>query len=171
MSDGRRTTDDRRRVYATTVVSMASCLVVVLGVCVIRTWVSRNRVIGGHGYEGVVFNQAQAASILGPMLSADVDGFWTPTDTDILSLEEALAAAARVRNPEELRPLSEYRRQYFGYSQDGRHRILVIGFCDSNGLDWTQSFVSAGEGGCHFEATYDVTRKTVISLWALDLQD
>jgi hypothetical protein len=131
---------------------------------------NRNRVIEVEGSQGVVFSQAHAASALGPMLSADSNGFWTPTAADIQSFEHALATAAQVRHPEGLRPLGEYRRQYFGYSLNGKRRILVVGFCDPNGLEWTKTFVSAGEGGCHFEASYDVDQDSIINFWALDVR-
>jgi len=168
MSDGRRTTDDRRRIRTIAVIFAVASAVFVLGAVVIRSWMSRNRVIEGQGYKGVVFNQVHAASILGPMLSADADGFWTPTYADIEAFERGLTAAAQTNHPEGLRSLDEYWRQYFGYSHDGRRQILVIGFCDPQGLDWTEAFVSAGEAGCHFEATYDVVQETIFSLWALD---
>ena len=130
---------------------------------------NRNRVIEVEGSQGVVFSQAHAASALGPMLSADPNGFWTPTVAEVEALEHALAKAAQGGHPEGLGPLEEYHRQYFGYSLHGRRRILVIGFCDPNGLEWTKAFVSAGEGGCHFEASYDVDQDAIINFWALDV--
>jgi len=168
MSDGRRTPDDRRRIRKIAVVVAAASSVFVLGAVVIRSWMSRNQRIEGEGYEGVVFNQVHAASILGLMLSADSDGFWTPTSADIQVLERELAVAAQIRHPEGMRSLEEYRRQYFGYSRDGKRQILVIGFCDASSMDWTDEFVSVGEAGCHFEAIYDVMQGSVSSLWALD---
>jgi hypothetical protein len=170
MSDGRWTKDFGRRIGAFTVVVGTTVGVVVLGVVGVRTWVNRNRVIEVEDYQGVVFSQAHAALVLGPMLSADSNGFWTPTAADIQSFEHALATAAQVRHPEGLRPLGEYRRQYFGYSLNGKRRILVVGFCDPNGLEWTEAFVSAGEGGCHFEATYAVDQDAISNFWALDVR-
>ncbi|HLC01438.1 MAG TPA: hypothetical protein VJK02_00245 [Anaerolineales bacterium] len=167
MSDGRQTTDGRRRIRTIAVLVTAAASVVVLGAVVIRSWMSSNQRIEGEGYEGVVFNRVHAASILGPMLSADPDGFWTPMDADIQTFERGLTAAAQTNHPEGLRSLDEYRRQYFGYSRDGKRQILVVGLCDASSVDWTEEFVSVGEGGCHFEATYDVMQGTVSSLWAL----
>lgn len=160
---------DRRTYLAAALVIAAGGMVGLLGAYVIRTWSERNRVIEGQGYEGVIFNETHAARILEPMVSSDSHGYWTPTEADIRNLESALRDAAETHPPDGLHPLGDYRRQYFGYSLEGRRRILVIGFCDPNGLDWTRAFVSAGEGGCHFEATYDVRRQTLTSFWALDL--
>jgi hypothetical protein len=168
MSDGRWTIDDGRGIGRIAAVVAAASIVLVLGGAVIRSWVSRNRVIEGQGYEGVIFNQVHTASILGPMLSADAGGFWTPTDSDVGALERALATTVQGHAPEGLGPLDQYTRQYFGYRREGRRQILVVGFCNAHGLDWTRTFVSAGEGGCHFEATYDTTSDRVANLWALD---
>jgi hypothetical protein len=145
-----------------------AALGLVFGGVVVPSWENRNRVIQGMDYEGVVFNRVHAASILGSMVSADPNGFWTPTEVDIRNAEQALVAAAQDRHPEGLHPLDEYRRQCFDYSLGGARRILVIGFCDPKGLDWTETFVSAGEGGCHFEATYDVEGDKIVSLWAVE---
>jgi len=124
--------------------------------------------ISGQGYEGVIFSGAHAAASLGAMLSAGPNDFWTPDEAEIKTLEAKLAAAAQLGSVPGLHVLSQYRRQYFGFSRAGRPQILVVGFCQADGVDWTHEFVSLGEGGCHFEATYDVVDKKVTSLWALE---
>ena len=48
---------------------------------------------------------------------------------------------------------------------------MVVRVCDAIGVDWAQEFVSAGEAGCHFGATYDVGGDNVSSLWALEGPD
>jgi hypothetical protein len=154
--------------HAAAIAMAVATIGLVFGAVIVPSWVNRNRVIRGVGYEGVVFNQVHAASVLGSMVSADENGFWTPTEADVRDAEQALAAAAQDRHPEGLHTLGEYRRQYFGYSLGGARRVLVVGFCDSKGLDWTEAFVSAGEGGCHFEATYDVEGNKIVSLWAVE---
>jgi len=52
-----------------------------------------------------------------------------------------------------------------------RERGMVVRVCDAIGVDWAQEFVSAGEAGCHFGATYDVGGDNVSSLWALEGPD
>jgi hypothetical protein len=175
MNDGRRTPDDgprtthgRWRIRAVWVVVIVVASGTALGAAGVRSWANRNRVVEGVDYEGVVFNRVHAASVLGSLVSADPNGFWTPTEVDVRDAERALAAAAQDRHPEGLQPLNDYRRQYFGYSLGGARRILMVGFGVSKGLDWTDTFVSAGEGGCHFEADYDVGKDKIISLWAIE---
>jgi hypothetical protein len=133
-----------------------------------RNWTVRNAMISGQGYEGVIFSGTHAAASLGGMLSADPNDFWTPHEVEIKTLEAKLAATAQAESVPGLHMLSQYRRQYFGFNRAGRPQILVVGFCQANGVDWTHAFVSLGEGGCHFEATYDVVEEKVTSLWALE---
>jgi hypothetical protein len=133
-----------------------------------RSWTARNTMISGQGYEGVIFSGAHAAASLATMLSAAPTDFWTPNEVEIETLEAKLAATAQSESVPGLHTLSQYRRQYFGFNRSGRPTILVVGLCQANGVDWTHAFVSLAEGGCHFEATYDVVKEKVTSLWALE---
>jgi hypothetical protein len=151
----------------------ALAIVIVLGLIatlLYRSWTVRNTMISGQGYESVIFSGAHAAAGLGAMLSAAPTAFWTPSELEIERLEAKPAATAQSESVPGLHALSQYRRQYFGFNRSGGPQILVVGLCQARGVDWTHKFVSLGEGGCHFEATYDVVEGKVTNLWALEGQ-
>ena len=51
----------------------------------------------------------------------------------------------------------EYKRQYYGFSHEGRSLIYVNAFCDPDDLFyWETTFVMVFDGGdCFYQATYD----------------
>ena len=63
--------------------------------------------------------------------------------------------------------LVNYKRQYFGFSRQGKPLIMVIGFCAPESRDWGQEVVSSLDvaAGCYFETQYDVANQNFFYLW------
>ncbi len=130
---------------------------------------SRTKPIRREGLQGVIFGRQETAALMRATLADDADHYWTPTRRQILTLEERLRMYAWLRHPTLGRELSTYTRQYYGFIRDGRRRVLIVGFCQLEGLDWMHEFVSAGESrDCRFEAEYDVASGEIQHLWTLD---
>ena len=127
------------------------------------------RPIGGEGFQGVIFGRKAAAEALGSMVLDDATEYWTPTRDDIRELEHRLSAYVSREEPGIARWLPQYRRQYFGFTRRDARRVYIVGFCDTDDLDWTREFVSTAAGGdCHFEAEYDASARRVAFFWALE---
>ena len=94
------------------------------------------------GIEGVVVAEGDGS------LFVEADSWWTPSIADVAAAEEAITAAQG--------PL-DHQRQYVGFIDNGEHKVLVNGFCDAFGLDWTTQPILVADGGeCFFEAVYNV---------------
>jgi hypothetical protein len=116
-----------------------------------------NQLIVSDEFQGVIFTREKAEADQ-PVYQAE--GYWTPTETDILNLESALAPyleqAAPQDYPGPLKDLTEYKRQYAGLLKDGRQLIWVNFFCQVDQIDWQQEFVFVADGGsCYFELKYN----------------
>jgi hypothetical protein len=127
------------------------------------------RVIRRGDLEGAIFGRQAAADVMRSTLAQDATNYWTPTRGQILAMEERLRMHVWLEHPVLARSLSEYKRQYFGFVREGQRRILIVGFCAADDLDWTQEFVSAAESrDCRFEAEYDLSTGQVLHFWTLD---
>ena len=111
----------------------------------------------------VVFDQEQAEEMKVANWLFEVDGFWTPSEEDILKLEGGLAGYLSqnseqfYRQPPVWERLDAYQRQYFGIERDGKQVIYGNYFCDNLGMDWRQDLVTVLDGGeCFFQVEYDV---------------
>jgi hypothetical protein len=91
--------------------------------------------------------------------------YWTPTEQDVLKLEENLAAylkkAAPERAPNLWTKLPDYKRQYVGIVVGGRKRIYANFVCNSavaeHFADWKSRPAQMLDGGaCYFQVDYDV---------------
>jgi len=119
--------------------------------------VEANQLIVTDTFEGVIFTREKAEADQ-PVYQAE--GYWTPTQTDILNLESALAPYLQQAAPQDypgpLKDLTDYKRQYVGLLKDGRQLIWVNFFCQAHQIDWQQEFVFIADGGsCYFELNYN----------------
>ena len=85
--------------------------------------------------------------------------YWTPGQEQIDQLERKLPAYLKYQYKNHSRhpkiDLSKYKRQYFGYSLDGKKVIFVNAFCHSFDY-WKKTYVFVFDGGqCFFQATFD----------------
>ena len=101
----------------------------------------------------------------------EVDGYWTPSEDDILKLEGKIAgylsqnSSYFYRQPPVWERLDEYQRQYIGVEREGRPIIYGNYFCNSGGVDWRQKLVFVIDGGeCFFQVEYDVESGLFIKL-------
>ena len=111
----------------------------------------------------VIFTREQAEEMgLGSWL-VESAGFWTPSENDIIILEESIAVYLSEKSflfygePPEGEQLAAYQRQFIGIEHDGSRIIYGNYFCNSLGIDWRQKIVSVDDGGdCYFQVKYDV---------------
>ena len=91
--------------------------------------------------------------------------YWTPSENDVLALENTLGAYLQQTNSDRLNGqkapiwerLDEYNRQYIGVIPDGKKIIYANYFCDSLERDWRKDFLFVMDGGdCFFQFKYDV---------------
>jgi hypothetical protein len=84
---------------------------------------------------------------------------WTPSEADVMALEEQLAGYLPDEHPDLWQKLESYTRQYWGtVTPDGNRAIYANFFCDADRLDrWRTDFVMVLDGGdCYFQTIYDV---------------
>lgn len=111
----------------------------------------------------VIITQEQAEEMgLGSWL-VESAGFWTPSESDILILEESIAVYLSENSflffgePPEGEQLAAYQRQFIGIEHDGSRIIYGNYFCRNMGIDWRDVIVSVEDGGdCYFQVKYDV---------------
>jgi hypothetical protein len=116
-----------------------------------------------------IFSAAQTERMVEYYPGTLTPPFWTPTPQDAADIDDALRRhLTEVHNYETrgvLEHLSEYRKQLFGYSEDGSRFVLINGFCKSSWpfFDrWDTTLVAGADGGdCFFLAAYDATKKFV----------
>jgi chorismate mutase len=120
--------------------------------------------VQGEGYEGVIVPPASAAELANAYVGGQVQERWFPTEAEVAALEQNLPsylqtlADASVEVSEDfVARLSEYKRQYSGFIQNGRRLILVNATCTDD-LNWRTEPVIVDDGGdCFFRVTYDPT--------------
>jgi hypothetical protein len=92
---------------------------------------------------------------------------WTPSQADIASLEEQLAAYLREPYPDLLGKSAGYTRQYWGtVTEDGSRAIYANFFCDDHGMiseyGWQANVVQIEDGGdCYFQTLYDIENDSI----------
>jgi hypothetical protein len=101
--------------------------------------------------------------------------FWTPSEAQVLGLERALpayvSATLRERNTNLPKRLSEYKRQYFGFVDQRRHRIIAVTFLHEatdavTSGKWLHVLMTVSGGGDHFlGARYDADAKVFREFW------
>ena len=102
---------------------------------------------------------------------ADLDGYWSPSEEDILNLEGKLDSFLREnadqfkRQPPVWEQLDQYKRQYVGVVVNGKQIIHGNFFCNDAGMDWKKDWVFVMDGGdCFFQLQYDVESETFLNL-------
>ena len=111
----------------------------------------------------VIITKQQAEDMgLGSWL-AQSDSFWTPTEDDVIILEERiveyLSQNATLFNYHEpvWERIGDYQRQFIGIQRNGSKIIYGNYFCDNLGKNWRQEFFNVLDGGnCYFQVEYDV---------------
>lgn len=126
---------------------------------------------GGLTAKGVIFSAEQTA-VQGRRYLELPAPYWTPAVSDVAELEAKLPAFLRSsgapRADAVMANLDRSKRQYLGYSLDGRKRIFVNGFCDGysgQGTSWQTHLVVVLDGGpCFYQIHYDVQTATFAGL-------
>ena len=102
---------------------------------------------------------------------ADFGGYWTPTEEDVLSLEEKLDTFLRQnsesfrRQPPVWEQLDNYKRQYVGIMIKGKPVIYGNFFCTDTGTDWKSEWIFVLDGGdCFFQLQFDIESGTFTEL-------
>lgn len=95
--------------------------------------------------------------------------YWTPTEEDVIRLEEGLAAFlqdhADLFNSPVSERLGEYYRQYLGFVLEDQNIIYANFFCNAYEMDWANEFVFVLDGGeCYFQFKYDPGSGTFFDL-------
>lgn len=116
--------------------------------------------VGDSSFDGVIVPERDA-----PAIDPQAEGYWTPTQADVLALEAGLAAflqeSAPQASPELWRKQGTYKRQYAGLIHNGRRLIAASFFCDTHGEEWRREVLFVLDGGdCFFQLTFDVERGT-----------
>jgi glutaminyl-peptide cyclotransferase len=98
---------------------------------------------------------------------AEACGRWTPAKEDVFRLEHSLEPYLKWLEPSVtpriLQNLATYKRQYIGFSEAGRKKILVHSFAEgaSKSLDWHKNVEVIFDGGDYFfKVIYDVESGT-----------
>lgn len=106
--------------------------------------------------QGVIFTADQiAASEYWP----NNNHAWTPSEADVMALEEQLTGYLQDGHPALLQKLESYTRQYWGtITPDGSRAVYANFFCDAGRLDqWRTDLVMVLDGGdCYFQTLYDI---------------
>jgi hypothetical protein len=106
--------------------------------------------------QGIIFSAEQIKS---QKFVRFPEPYWTPSQEQIDRLETKLPTYVKEQSKHHSRhpkiEISKYKRQYFGYSLNGKKVIYVNAFCHA--LDyWEKVFVAVKDGGqCFFQATFD----------------
>ena len=110
---------------------------------------------------------------LGTWLSsgAEIEGYWTPTEQDVLLLEENLPSFLQEnstsfrREPPVWEQLDNFKRQYAGLVMNGSKIIYGNFFCSEPSPDWKTEWMFVMDGGdCFFQLQFDVANGTFSGL-------
>ena len=120
----------------------------------------------------IIFPENRAEEMqVGTWLSADEGGYWTPTEENILLLEQKLDSFLRQnsesfhRQPPVWEQLDNYKRQYVGLTIKEKRVIFGNFFCTDTGADWEKEWVFVLDGGdCFFQLQFDLERGTFTKL-------
>lgn len=104
-------------------------------------------------------------------LETDFEGYWTPTEEDILNLEGKLDSFLRQnaqsfrRQPPVWEQLDNYKRQNVGVTIKGKPVIYGNFLCTETSVDWKKEWVFVLDGGdCFFQLQFDVETGTFMEL-------
>ncbi|MBN1148062.1 MAG: hypothetical protein JXA78_12460 [Anaerolineales bacterium] len=121
-----------------------------------------NQVVITSTFEGVIFTEEHAAQ-QGRIFGDSVQGYWTPSQADVIALETGLPAFLQV-SPGFFQPqppiwerLQNYKRQYLGIQENGKRVIYANFFCQAPAVDWKNQLVMVADGGdCYFQIKFEV---------------
>jgi len=114
--------------------------------------------------QGIIFSAEQ---IKGQKFVTAPGPYWTPSQEQIDKLEKKLPAYLKDQAMSHSKPLkidlSKYKRQYFGYSLNGKKVIYINAF--SHSFDnWKNTLVFVFDGGqSFFQATFDPEANKFVS--------
>lgn len=128
-----------------------------------------------QGERWVIFpgEQAREQSIGDFFLANAQVEYWTPSEDNVLTLEEGLVTYLQNypddRFSSQQAPiwerLGQYNRQYIGIVLDEEQVIYANYFCESLAIDWRTEFVFVLDGGdCFFQFKYDVNSEEFFDL-------
>lgn len=119
----------------------------------------------------VIFTKEAAEEMGVASWLVEGDQFWSPSENDILTLEEKLPeylfqnAYLFIQQPPAWERLDEYQRQYIGFFCSGQKIIYGNFFCDPLNVNWLENIVSVDDGGeCYFQFEFNVDEGTFIFL-------
>jgi hypothetical protein len=119
--------------------------------------------VRGEGYEGVIVPEERVHELTDFYIGEPIEGAWTPTADDIAALErnlpsyeQTVESTIRGISGDFIQLLPTYKRQYAGFIQDDRKKILVNASCEGDDLNWrTQPLIVMDGGDCFFRVVYD----------------
>lgn len=110
----------------------------------------------------VVFRANATANLDHRFTSFMTPPFWTPSVEQINRLQGKLSHVMT----DNMR-LRQYRKQIFGYTENGKKVVFVNAFCQqawAGNAYWNEDFVTVSGGGeCYFRAKYDPEEDLVLS--------
>lgn len=132
-------------------------------------------IVTGDDFEAVVFSAelAQAGRIGNYTVFPNPNGYWTPSEADIQTLEanlETFLTDSADQFYQHLPPvdawLPDYGRQYYGYERDGEQFIYGNFLCDHELMaDHPNDIVLVEDGGdCFFQLHYNVATQEFFDL-------
>jgi hypothetical protein len=115
-------------------------------------------------FEAVIVPQEQASDFIYSLNGERITNSWTPTEEDILEMEDNIKAYIEELPPNTLMPLKEYKRQYAGAIIND-HRLLYGNFfCQAFEVDWRKDPLVVMDGGnCFFQVIYDLYTQDFVS--------
>jgi hypothetical protein len=119
--------------------------------------------VRGEGYEGVIVPEERVHELTDFYIGGPIEGAWTPTADDIAALERNLPSYEQTIEStifgisgDFIQLLPTYKRQYAGFIQGDRKKILVNATCEEDDLNWrTQPLIVMDGGDCFFRVVYD----------------
>lgn len=115
-------------------------------------------------FEAVIVPQEQASDFIYSLTAERPAESWTPTEEDILELEEYIKLYLDDLPPNTLMPLEEYQRQYAG-GVINDHRLLYGNFfCQTFDFNWHKMPLVVMDGGnCFFHVIFDLQSKDFVA--------
>jgi hypothetical protein len=119
--------------------------------------------VRGEGYEGVIVPEERVHELTDFYIGEPIEGAWTPTADDIAALErnlpsyeQTVESTIRGISGDFIQLLPTYKRQYAGFIQGDRKKILVNASCEGDDLNWrTQPLIVMDGSDCFFRVVYD----------------
>jgi hypothetical protein len=127
----------------------------------------RPRLVETESFQGAIFPAEQVAA--SPYWPHN-DEPWTPSEEDILTLEDQLPVFLQEYYPNLWQRLEAYTRQYWGtVTPDGNRAVYASFLCDAERMasfiDWRTDPIEVMDGGdCYFQTLYDIEEDAFVWL-------